>query len=82
MKEMIDSLVTRSKSEAANAATRLRFGPIESVNGQMVTITLAGQQVSDVPCADHVTPVAGKQAWVIQQGNLLVVIGTSTRRGS
>ena len=80
MKELIDSLVTRSKAEAANASTRLRFGPILEVNGRMVTIRLAGSVIPNVPCADHVDPAVDKQAWILQQGNMVVVVGVSSRR--
>ena len=72
MKELIDSLVTRSKAEAANASTRLRFGPILEVDGRMVTIRLAGVVIPNVPCADHVDPAVDKQAWILQQGNMVV----------
>jgi hypothetical protein len=80
MKELIDSLVTRSKAEAANASTRLRFGPILEVNGRLATVRLAGSVVANVPCADHVDPRVDKQAWILQQGNLLVIVGVTSRR--
>lgn len=78
MRRAVDAFVERAKTEALARSASLRFGPVVSVGAGSVMVTLDGVEVGPVPLIDGVSASVGAQAWMLQQGSLLVCIGTST----
>jgi len=78
VKRSVDAFVERAKSEALAKAASLRFGPVVSVGAGSVNVTLDGVEVGPVPVINGVSALVDDQAWMLQQGSLLVCIGTST----
>ena len=78
MKQTVDALIERAKIEAVSQTTTLRFGEVaSSVDTASIMVTLEDSLVGPVPLMKGVTAQAGDQAWMLQQGSLLVCIGVS-----
>ena len=77
MKQIVDAVVARSMIESGANAARLRFGEIVAVTDGFVSVDLGGTLVDSVAFPNGVTPSVGQQAWMIQQGTILVLMGVS-----
>ena len=77
MKQTVDALVERAKIEALSQTTTLRFGEVASSSPSSIMVTLEDTLVGPVPLMKGVTAESGDQAWMLQQGSLLVCIGVS-----
>lgn len=78
MKRTVNSFVARATTEALAKSASLRFGPVVSVGAGSVNVTLEGAEVGPIPLMNGVSASVDDQAWMLQQGSLLVCIGTST----
>ena len=77
MKQIVDAVVARSMIESGANAARLRFGEIVAVTDGFVSVDLGGTLVDSVAFPNGVTPSVGQQAWMIQQGTILVLMDVS-----
>ena len=77
MKQTVDALIERAKIEAVSQTTTLRFGEVASSSSSSIMVTLEDSLVGPVPLMKGVTAESGDQAWMLQQGSLLVCIGVS-----
>ena len=77
MKQIVDAVVARSMIESGANAARLRFGEIVAVAEGSVSVDLGGTLVDNVSAPNGLTGAVGQQAWMIQQGTILVLMDVS-----
>ena len=78
MKQTVDALIERAKIEAISQTTTLRFGEVVGTNASQIMVMLEDTLVGPLPLMKGVTAETGDQAWMLQQGALLVCIGVSS----
>ncbi len=78
MKQTVDALVERAKIEAVARTATMRFGPVTAVQAGSITVVLDGLEVGPVPVLNGGTVAVGDQAWMLQQGSVLVCFGGTT----
>ncbi len=79
-----DAVLRAAVDTATSLSTTLRFGTITEVNGDTVTVDLAGALCPNIPIMRAfgvATPTAtvGDRAWLLHQGALMVCIGTTAQ---
>ncbi len=74
---VFDTVLERSLELSDSTLVSLRFGRVKALSGNTVTVTLAGVDIPGVACLSSYVPKAGDWAWLLQQGSLLVAIGSS-----
>lgn len=74
---LADTIVAKSVEQAQDGVVSLRFGRVKSVEGDTVTVNLAGVDVPGVATLSSYSPKAGDWAWLLRQGSLLVAVGAS-----
>lgn len=77
MKQIVDAVVARAMIESASNAARLRFGLVTAVTDGFVSVDLGGLTIDNVATPNDVLASVGQQAWMIQQGTILVLMGVS-----
>ena len=78
MKQTINALIESAKIQAVSNTANLRFGPVTDATATAVVVTIENEDVGPVPLMKGVTAAPGDQAWLLQQGSVLVCIGVSS----
>jgi len=57
----------------------LRFGEVTAVDGGLITVTISGASVGNIPVISTYTPTVGDRAWLLSQGSIMVALGATTK---
>ena len=86
LERAIDSLATKIHT-LVNTGTGEKEGPLQrrwamvtaintGVTPKLVTVTIAGNSISDIPCLKQYTPTVGDKVLLLQEGFDIVAIGS------
>jgi hypothetical protein len=78
-----DQVIAVAVQTAVSDSAVLRFGEVTAVNGRLVTVTMDGADIPNVPClGSYVDPTIGDRAWLLFQGSTLVAVGSNALTGT
>jgi len=79
MRSTVDAIIEASRNANDGRYASMRFGDVTAVDGGLITVSLAGASVGNIPVISTYTPNVGDRVWLLSQGSIMVAVGASTK---